>query len=74
MQSRLDQQEGPAMPVDRSDGPTAEQEVEHLAGQCATLLRENERLRAALERITRECNKLNGGPVAVLLASEALKH
>ena len=37
------------MSVDRSEGPTAEQEVEHLAGQCATLLRENERMRICLE-------------------------
>ena len=36
---------------DRSEGPTAEQEVEHLAGQCTTLLRENERMRAAIEGI-----------------------
>jgi hypothetical protein len=34
--------------TDRTEGPSAEQEVEHLAGQCATLLRENERLRAVL--------------------------
>ncbi len=33
--------------------PTAEQEVEHLAGQCTTLLRENERLRAVLDAAIR---------------------
>ena len=37
------------MSVDRSEGPTAEQEVEHLAGQCTALLRENERFRRGLE-------------------------
>ena len=44
------------MPVDRSEGPTAEQEVEHLAGQCTTLLRENERLRAALNQFVAACD------------------
>jgi hypothetical protein len=37
--------------TDRTEGPSAEQEVEHLAGQCATLLRENERLRSVLSDI-----------------------
>lgn len=33
------------------DDPPAEQEVEHLAAQCADLLRENERLAAEIERL-----------------------
>jgi hypothetical protein len=40
--------------TDRTEGPSAEQEVEHLAGQCATLLRENEQLRSALNKIALE--------------------
>lgn len=34
-----------------TEGPTPAQERDHLAEQCDTLLRENERLRAALELI-----------------------
>lgn len=40
--------------------PTPEDEIEHLAEQCSTLLRENERLRAALETIA----KMKPEPIA----------
>jgi hypothetical protein len=36
---------------DAQEGPTPAQERDHLAEQCAELLHENKRLRAALEEI-----------------------
>jgi predicted RNase H-like nuclease (RuvC/YqgF family) len=46
----------PAIP-----GPPPEQEVEHLAGQCAILLRENRELRAEVERLTEANTRMAKG-------------